>query len=451
MVWHRRAGKDSMSVNWTAASCFDRVGTYWHLAPTQRQVRKIVWNGIDGGGRRIIDQAFPKQLRRRKNDTEMLIELVNGSIWQCAGSDNFDSLVGGNPIGVVFTEWSLSDPRAWQFIRPILVENGGWAIFIYTPRGRNHGARMLEMAREDPANWYSEVLTVEDTGIVDAVSIERERRELIRETGDLEEANAIVAQEYFCSFDASVRGSYYGGILAKADKAGRVGIYPYDPAYPVHTAWDLGIGDSTAIWFVQVIGGEVRVIDYLEASGVGLDYYAAKLKARPYRYRFHYLPHDANVSELGTGRRRIDVLAGMGIVGYAMPRLSIDDGIQAVRKLLPRVTFNTRALPFPARIDEHGEEVEDAETQEDADMRLARGLSALRSYRKEWDEDLAMFKDRPLHDWSSHGSDAFRTLAGGLVEQPPEVEETPAAPEPFTEAWYEEDDRAPRDSRYYGT
>lgn len=449
LVWHRRAGKDSMSVNWTAASCFDRVGVYWHLAPTQRQVRKIVWNGIDAAGRRIIDQAFPPAIRRRKNDTEMLIELVNGSLWQCVGSDNFDSLVGANPVGVVFSEWSLSDPRAWQFIRPILVENGGWAIFIYTPRGRNHGARLLEMAREDPENWYSEVLSVDDTGVVDVSLIEQERRELIRETGDIEEANSIISQEWYCSFDASVRGSYYGALLAKADKEGRVGLFPWDADFPVHTWWDLGIGDSTAIWFVQLIGEEVRVIDYLEASGVGLDYYAAKLKARPYRYVYHYYPHDAAVSELGTGRRRIDVLSSLGIPGLVLPRLSVDDGIQAVRKLLPRVTFNTRGLPFPARLDDAGNEIEPAETQEDADMRIERGLSALRNYRKEWDEKLGMFRDRPLHDWSSHGSDAFRTGAVGLIENPPPRDLPRQPPAPFTEAWFDEE-RAERDHRFTG-
>lgn len=452
IVWHRRGGKDSMSVNWTAASAFDRIGTYWHMAPTHRQVRKIVWDGIDKGGRRIIDQAFPPTVRARKNDQEMKIELVNGSIWQCVGSDNFDSLVGANPIGVVFSEWSLADPRAWDFVRPILAENGGWALFIYTPRGRNHGARLLDMARAEP-DWFAQVLTVEDTGAVPIEVIEQERRELVRQYGE-EDADKLIKQEWYCSFDAAIRGSYYADAMDKLDKAGGIGAVPHDPAFVVHTAWDLGIGDSTAIWFFQVVGAEVRVIDYLEGSGVGLVWYAnrlagetrykddgtenAKADVKPieeaahrkeYRYAAcnAYLPHDAGVSELGTGRRRVDVLHSMGITGWILPRVSVDDGIQAVRKLLPRCRFDA--------------------------VRCERGVDALRSYRREWDEKLQTYKDRPLHDWCSHPADAFRYLSLGLQQQPPK-EEAPPPPKPFTEDWFtarERADAADEDekARYY--
>lgn len=426
IVWHRRAGKDSMSVNWTAASAFDRIGTYWHMAPTHRQVRKIVWDGIDKAGRRIIDQAFPPAVRARKNDQEMKVELVNGSIWQCVGSDNFDSLVGANPVGVVFSEWSLADPRAWDFVRPILAENGGWALFIYTPRGRNHGARLLDMARAEPDSWFAQVLTVEDTGAVPMEVIEQERRELTRQYGE-EDADKLIRQEWFCSFDAAIRGAYYADWMDKADRDGRIGKVPHVPEEPVHTAWDLGIGDSTAIWFFQVIGSEVRVIDYIEHAGLGLADYAGKLEAKPYRYGQHYLPHDANVSELGTGRRRIDLLHDMGITGWVLPRTSVDDGIQAARHLLPRCQF-------------------DAEKCE-------RGVDALRSYRRDWDEKLQNYRDRPLHDWSSHGADAFRYLALGLQEQPPKPSDKPPLV-PFTEAWFDARDRedAASDaekSRYY--
>ena len=407
IVWHRRAGKDSMSVNWTAASCFDRVGTYWHMAPTHRQVRKIVWDGIDRGGRRIIDQAFPPAVRARKNDQEMKIELVNGSIWQCVGSDNFDSLVGANPVGVVFSEWSLADPRAWDFVRPILAENGGWALFIYTPRGRNHGARLLDMARAEPG-WFAQVLTVEDTGAVPMDVIEQERRELVRQYGE-EDADKLLRQEWYCSFDAAIRGAYYADWLDKADREGRIGSVDVIKGEPVHTAWDLGIGDSTAIWFFQVIGSEIRVIDYLEHSGLGLDAYVEKLKARGYDYGKHYLPHDANVSELGTGRRRIDLLQSMGVRGYVLPRVSVDDGVQAVRHLLPRCHFDRE--------------------------RCERGIDALRSYRREWDEKLQNYRDRPLHVWTSHGSDAFRYLAMGLREQPP-AKAGKKEIKPFTAEWF---------------
>lgn len=449
LVWHRRAGKDSMSLNWTAASCLDRIGTYWHMAPTQRQVRKIVWDGIDGKGRRAIDQAFPLAIRESTNDQEMKIRLVNGSVWQCVGSDNYDALVGSNPVGVVFSEWSLANPRAWDYVRPILAENGGWAMFIYTPRGRNHGASMLDIGKREDG-WFAQTLTVEDTKAVPISVIEQEQRELTEQYGD-DEAKQIIAQEWFCSFDAAIRGAYYSAMIQAAERAGRIGEVPHDPSLPVYTAWDLGIGDSTAIWFVQLSGRDVRVIDHIEESGVGLAWYvnqlcgerrynddgteaehpetipeAAHRKAYAYA-KPHYLPHDANVSELGTGRRRIDVLSSMGVQGWALPRTSVDDGIQAVRKLLPRCWFDAK--------------------------RCKRGLEAIRTYHRDWDDKAQTFRQRPAHDWASHSADAFRYLATGLLEQQP-VEERPAEPpKPFTDAWFAARDHADttdaEKARYY--
>lgn len=193
-VWHRRAGKDSVALNLTARDMFRRVGTYWHLFPEQTQARRAIWNGIDGRGRRIIDQVFPPPVRKRVNGNEMLVETVNGSIWQMAGSDNFDSLVGSNPVGVVFSEWALAHPDAWDYIRPILVENDGWALFIYTPRGHNHGftAWMNALESED---WFAERLTIEDTGLIRPDQIEAERRSGMSE--------GKVRQEFFCSFEAA--------------------------------------------------------------------------------------------------------------------------------------------------------------------------------------------------------------------------------------------------------
>lgn len=192
-VWHRRAGKDSTALNLTARDMFKRVGTYWHLFPEQTQARRAIWNGIDRQGRRIIDQFLPPQVRKRKSDQEMLIETVNGSIWQMAGSDNYDSLVGSNPVGVVFSEWSLANPEAWEYIRPILVENDGWALFIYTPRGRNHGYATY-MRALDAADWFAERLTVDDTGLVTLDQIQSER-----EAGM---SDGKIRQEFYCSFEA---------------------------------------------------------------------------------------------------------------------------------------------------------------------------------------------------------------------------------------------------------
>lgn len=191
-VWHRRAGKDSAALNFTAKAIHQRVGSYWHVFPEQKQARKAIWNGIDKQGRRIIDQAFPKQLRARTLEQEMMIEFKNGSFWQLIGSNNYDSLVGTNPVGVIMSEFAISDPESWEYIRPILTENGGWAWFITTPRGRNHLWRMYEMALRNP-KWFCERLTIEDTGMVS--------QEVIQEERDSGMADSKIQQEYYCSFE----------------------------------------------------------------------------------------------------------------------------------------------------------------------------------------------------------------------------------------------------------
>ena len=435
LVWHRRAGKDSLSLNWAAASAVDTVGTYWHMAPTQRQVRKIVWDGIDKRGRRMIDQAFPKQLRESQNDTEMKLKLFNGSVWQCLGSDNYDSAVGANPLGVVFSEWSLANPAAWDYIRPILLENGGWAIFIYTPRGKNHGYSLLKLAKQTPG-WYWQQLGVDQTGVVPLAEVEKERAELAMLHGP-EGANSLVDQEWFVSFEAPVLGSYYGWLMAKADKEGRIGEVPHDPSLPVYTSWDLGMRDSTDIWFFQLHGRDVAIIDHLSHAGVSLSWYVNRMVGevrfdeegnklpkpikldgedeelhghrRTYRYADSYVPHDALVSELGTQKRRIDRLYAMGVMARLVPFLTVADGINAVRELLPRCYFD------------------ETHTQ--------RGRDGLTSYRKEWDDEKRIFRDKPLHDWASNPSDSFRYLAVGLRDAPPEPT-VRLPPKPFTDEWH---------------
>lgn len=382
-VWHRRAGKDSTALNFTAVSAHRRIGTYWHMLPMATQGRKVVWDGIDRSGRRVVDQVFPKPLRKATNKQEMKIELKCGSIWQVVGSDNYNALIGANPIGVVFSEYAVADPAAWDYIRPILAENGGWALFIYTPRGRNHGAGLYDLARERES-WFADLLTVDNTDAIPVTAIDEER-----EAGMSDE---IVQQEFYCSFDAPLVGAYYSRLIAEAEADGRIGNVPYEPQYPVHTAWDLGIGDSTAVWFFQQIGREVRLIDHYEASGVGLDHFAKTLKDKPYVYGDHLAPHDVEVRELGTGRSRRETLAGLGIKIRVVPRLGLDDGINAVRLILPRCWIDA--------------------------AKCKRGFDALRQYRREWDSALKVFKDRPLHDWASHSADAFRYLAVGLKETP---------------------------------
>ena len=382
-VWHRRAGKDSLSLNWTAVAAMQRVGVYWHMLPLQTQARKVVWDAIDKQGRRVIDQVFPKALRKSVNAQEMKIELLNGSIWQCVGSDNYNSLVGANPVGVVFSEYSIADPAAWDFIRPILAENDGWALFIYTPRGRNHGSMLFEMAQTNP-DWFCESLSVDKTQAIDLSAVDEERKAGMDED--------MIQQEFYCSFDAALKGSYYGAILNKLEQEGAICDLFHNPEKPVFTAWDLGVGDATAIWFYQKNGNGCDVIDYYEASGVGLDHYVKVLKDKPYVYtNDNIFPHDICVHELSSGKSRLDILAGLGVRGQVLLRDSVETGIAAVRLLLPRCRFDKK--------------------------RCSKGLEALRQYQKQWDDVRRDFMPRPLHDWTSHAADAFRYLAMGFKQE----------------------------------
>ncbi|MGH6892719.1 MAG: hypothetical protein ACREEP_10705, partial [Dongiaceae bacterium] len=384
-VWHRRAGKDEVCLHWTACAAMQRVGNYWHMLPEASQARKAIWDAINPHtGRRRIDEAFPPAIRAGLRDDDMRIRLVNGSSWQIVGSDNFNSLVGAPPTGLVFSEFSLTNPAAWDYLRPILAENGGWCIFMLTPRGRNHAWKLYELARNRP-DWFAEMLTVEDTQAIGPDIIADERASGM--------SDDMVAQEYYCSFDAALPGAYYGKLLQTAETEQRIGRVPWTPDSVAHTAWDLGIGDSTAIWFCQLVAQETRLIDYYENFGVGLDHYAKVLREKPYVYGEHILPHDAQVADLSTGRSRLQTLATLGINGRVLPREpNIEDGINAARNLLPRCWF-------------------DAE-------KCARGLEALRQYRCDYDAGRKIYSARPRHDWTSHAADAFRYLARGLPEGP---------------------------------
>lgn len=371
------------------------------MLPEAAQARKAIWAAVDPHtGIRRIDQAFPLQIRRRTREQEMFIEFLNGSTWQVLGSDNYNSIVGAPPAGVVFSEYALADPNAWAYVRPILAENGGWSLFISTPRGRNHFYRLHRYALTDPT-WHTQKLTVRETSVISADVIAQERRELAAERGE-EEADNIINQEYYCDFDAAIPGSYYGRLIAKAEAEGRIGAVPYDPRHPVITAWDLGVGDSTAIWFVQQIRNVVHVIDYYENSGVGADHYARVLKEREYVYDGHLLPHDADDREWGSANAssRVDTLKSLKVKPCrVLPNGSIEDGINAVRVLLPRCRFDAG--------------------------KCERGIDCLRQYQKRWDDKLRTFANRPLHDWTSHGADAFRYLAQGLKDYRPDTAERP--------------------------
>jgi phage terminase large subunit len=374
-IFHRRAGKDKTLINLITKEALKRVGVYYYLFPTYKQGRKIIWQGIDKAGMKFTDH-IPEEIRKRTNDQEMMIELKNGSIIQIIGTDDIDRIIGTNPVGCVFSEYSLQNPKAWDLLRPILAENEGWAVFNYTPRGKNHGYELYEMAKNNP-KWFAQILTVDDTKAISQEAIEEERLAGMDED--------LIQQEFYCSFEAAIQGAYYAKQINKANEDGRITNVPYVENLPVYTVWDLGVGDSTAIWFVQLVNQEIRIIDYYEAQGEGLPYYAKVLDEKGYKYGGHYAPHDIQVREMGSGLSRLETARSLGINFQVVKNISIDDGINAARTIFNRCWFDKE--------------------------KTKQGVNCLVNYHKEYDEKRKEYKNIPYHDWSSHGADAFRYLA----------------------------------------
>ncbi|MCI0546929.1 MAG: terminase large subunit [Candidatus Rokubacteria bacterium] len=390
VVVHRRSGKTSLLLALLSMAMVERVGTYYYITPQFVTGRRIVWDGLDHLGRPMLD-AFPAELVAGRNEVEMQVTLRNRSVFQILGADQADRVRGTNPVGVAFDEYALMPgSEAWDVTRPILAENGGFAVFAFTPQGRNHAHELYEKARQEP-EWFTTRKTVADTRrdapgesggpIITTTQIAQDIREgMPKELAD---------QEYYTSFVAAMPGAYYAQALEEAERERRIRRVPWEPTLPVTTAWDLGIDDVTAIVFAQVSGIEVRIIDYLEQSGEGFAYYAKRLGEQRYRYAEHLLPHDADVRELGTGKSRAEALRAFGLSPVrVLPQLPVADGVEQVRMLLPRCYFDQdRCRPL---------------------------LRALESYRKDWDEEKKTFALKPRHDWASHGADAFRYLAVGL-------------------------------------
>lgn len=389
-VVHRRGGKDKGWLNLMIDQMTRRVGNYVHVFPQRNRARLIVWEGIDTDGQRYIDH-FPPSLIYRKREEEMLISLQHpddtskeGSIYRCMGSDrDVYLLVGANPVGVIWSEFGEINPRMRELVLPILRRNGGWEAIICTPRGKNHAYTLYHQVQGDP-EWHTSYLPITATTdhhgqpLVTEADVEKDRT-----AGLSEEA---IAQEYYLSWEAPMPGAYYAVAFRRIDQEQRVTRVPYDPLYEVYTSWDLGVDDSTAIWFVQAVGREIRFIDYYIHHGEGLEHYARVLKEKPYSYACHFLPHDIDVREFTSGRSRLEVARALlpGAI-EVVAKVPLIDGIQASRLLLARSVFDG--------------------------VRCDAGLSALRSYRQEWDDERKTFSDTPLHDWASDGADAFRYLA----------------------------------------
>ncbi len=281
-IWHRRAGKDDVALHLTCKAAHLRVANYWHLLPEYEQARKAIWNAVNvHTGMRRIDEAFPVELRKNTDEQQMFIRFKNGSTWQVIGSDNYKSLVGTPPAGIVFSEWAKAQPGAWGYLAPILVENNGWALFITTPEGRNHAFNMWQMGKDDGL-WFAEIKTVLDTGAMSPAAIEQQRKEYHSVYGD-EAGDALIEQEYYCSFSAAILGAFWGKEMSTAEREGRITEVPVSKDFPVQTAWDIGVNDPMAIWCFQVFPGRINVVDYYESSGHGFEHYTKWLDAKGYR------------------------------------------------------------------------------------------------------------------------------------------------------------------------
>ena len=436
LLAHRRTGKDLLAWNNLIKESQKRVGTYWHVLPLLNQARKIIWTGSTKDGIPFLD-FIPPPLIKSKRDDDMSIRLKNGSLIQLVGADRFDSLVGANPIGVNLSEFALMKPSVWDYLSPILNENDGWACFITTPRGRNHAfdlfRSMVDAVNNKGAKYFIQVLTVDDTRkpLLDSkgneVKDEKGNRilipvippEAIQEQRDLNVPEEIIQQEYYCSFEAGLVGSYYGAAMRKLEEEGRAKPNKklYNPKLPVYTAWDLGISDFMAIWYFQYTDKhEINIIEYNEFAERSLAECCCLMRAdfKPLREDFgwgdaeiekainqfghhadyqyahrHFGPHDIVTRDVATGVTRKNVAKKYGVNFRAIPKASVSEGIDLVRKMLLNVTFD-------------GE-------------KCLQGIRALKEYHKEWNDKMQMYEDKPCHDWSSHGADGFRYLCQGII------------------------------------
>jgi len=355
-----------------------------YVAPYYAQAKDVAWDYMKKYASPIPGVAF--------NESELRVDYPNGARLRLYGADNYDRLRGIYLDDVTLDEYGDMDPRAWsEVIRPALADRQGTATFIGTPKGDNHFREVNERSKDDP-EWFHLTLKASQTMLIAPAELEAARREMTPDQYN---------QEFECDFTAALVGAYYGKDMNALDAQGRMTGVPYDRAVPVWTAWDLGIDDSTAIWLAQFVGREIHLIDYIEASGEALDYYVSELNKRSYVWGGHILPHDAEAKELGTGKTRTETLKSLGLGNVKIvPAQRVEDGINAVRMLLPRCWFDRAATK--------------------------RGVDALRNYCREFDDKTKAFRLKPLHNWASHGADAFRYLALGM----PKAAQPQPAPRP---------------------
>lgn len=381
LVWSRRSGKDTSAWNFLIYTAIETRGIYYYIFPTFAQGRKVLWDGMNNEGFKFLDY-IPKQLIKATNSQEMKIKLINGSLIQVVGSDNYDAIRGTNPIGCIFSEYAEQDPNVWMVVSPILDSNGGWAVFVFTPKGANHAKIMFDQAKNNP-NWYCSHLTCKDTGSVTDEDIERIRKEGLM-------SEDMIQQEHFCSFTLGIQGSYYAHYLQAAKDEDRICHVPYQTQRKVCTAWDVGYNDETAIIFFQCIGREIHIIDYYENRQREAAHYAKILIDKPYNYDRHFAPHDVCAHQKGDGFELRSIYANLGI-DFTVLKLdqikSIVEGIECARSMFPNCYFDSEKCKML--------------------------VQALENYRQQYDKDREYYSNRPVHDKFSNAADAFRYLTIG--------------------------------------
>ena len=415
---HRRWGKDDLCLHHTACAAYERVGNYAHMLPQYAQARKAIWDAVNPHtGLRRIDEAFPPALRENTNDQEMKIRFSNGSTWQVVGSDNYNSLMGTAYAGIVKSEEALSNPSAWGYLSPIVRENDGWVIFISTPRGHNHFEALLRTAHAE-ADWYWEISTADQTDVFTVEELAAELRHL-QELHGPDYGLAMWKQEYHCSFDAAIPGSIWGDCIDRMQREHRILDFPHDGVAPVDTGWDLGRTDDTAIWFRQLVGRQIDVLDHFASAFMDICNDAEPHKSLVHvllkkrtelkiTYGTHWLPHDARPRTLAAGGKSIlqqfmdaaKTYPELGRFAIA-PRLDRQEGIAAGRATFPFCRFHQ--------------------------TRTEKGVRHLREYHRAWDDEKKMFLDVPEHDASSHDADAWRTLSLTWKYKEPKQADSPLA------------------------
>jgi hypothetical protein len=407
LVWARRHGKDEICLHRTAVAAFERVANYWHMLPEAAQARKAIWKAVNPHtGLRRIDEAFPQGLRSSTNETEMTITFKNGSTWQVVGSDNFNSLVGSAPAGIVYSEWALANPNARAYLRPILAENGGWQIFITTPRGRNHAHTTLRAAEKTPGA-FAQIIDATQSGVFTAQQLALELKAYIEEFGE-DYGRSKFEQEYLCSFEAANLGAILARSIGIAEKEGRISdAVEFDPlGIPFDITADLGRRDTATWWFWQSKIGGYSIFDYDGGWGIDADEWCYRLKERIDKYALAgkrvalgtiWLPHDAKAKTFAAKRSAVEIfIEHFGTEHVAItPNSRISDRVNAARVLIPRIEFH--------------------------ETNCARGLDGLRAWSYEYDEQKKIFSSDPLHDWASHDGDGFSygCLIAQLAAPPP--------------------------------